>query len=172
MIDNSNNIDKLYFKNIDFFKDLNGIDIESLIKIANNKLYGKDEYIFYQDDEGESFFLIKQGKVAVIIDNREITTLGNGDFFGEMSLLSGKPRTASIKAIEDTEVLIIHKEHFKELIKNNKSIFDNVFKYLSEREKENIQNKQNFNLSLDFNKKQLQNLEKNVFKKLVKFFEI
>ena len=172
MIDDSDNIDKLYFKNIDFFKELNEEVINSLIEIASNKLYGKDEYIFYQDDEGESFFVIKQGKVVVIIDNREIATLGNGDFFGEMSLLSGKPRTASIKALEDTELLIIHKEHFKELIKDNKSIFDNVFKYLSEREKENLKNKQNFNLSLDFNKKQLQNLEKSVFRKLVKFFEI
>lgn len=165
-------IDHLYFKNIDFFSDLNEKDIDSLIKISKRKLYGKDEFIFYQDEEGDSFFLIKEGRVAVIIDSREITTLNSGDFFGEMSLLSGKPRTASIQVMEDTEVLIIYKEYFKDLIKNNKNVFDNVLKYLSEREAENIKNKKKYNTSSEFNDKQLKSIKKNVFKRLVNFFEI
>ena len=57
----------------------------------------KDQYIFYQGDVGENFYIIAKGSVSVIKDEKAVTKLSNGNIFGELALLYGTPRNASIK---------------------------------------------------------------------------
>ena len=89
-----------------------------------------------------------------------------------MSLLTGNPRTASIKTLEDTEVLVIDKESFKTFIQNNKVLLENVLEYLTIREEEQLNFKEKLSLSSQEKSKQIQNIKENTLQKLLRFFEI
>jgi len=79
--------------------------------------YGKDTVIFSQDDQGDSLYILESGRVKVVLygdSGREVilTIFKPGDFFGEMSLLDGEPRSANIIAIEPTRALVLSREDF------------------------------------------------------------
>lgn len=171
LIEAPHEILKSYFQNVEFFSTLKDNDLEELQKISKLKTYGKNEFIFLQNDPGDSFFIIKKGKVCIVLEDRELACLKEGDFFGEMSLLTGNPRNASVKANEDTEVFVIEKEDFKGLIQKNQNLFNNVLEFLTKREEDQIKFKKN----LDDDKHRHENSEdvkKTIFKKLANFFEI
>jgi hypothetical protein len=124
-------------KRIEFFAPLTESDFTALVKNIGWKIYDKDEVIIRKDEEGDSFFIIKEGKVKVLDtkdgQEREIAVLGKSDFFGEMSLLTGKPRFATVIALEECELLIINKDNFANIILNNPSIAENMSRILTER---------------------------------------
>lgn len=163
---------KNYLKRVEFFNKLDEENLNKLLHKTHLKTYGRGEFIFFQDEPGDSFFIIKHGKVSIIIDHREITTLNEGDFFGEMSLLTGKTRSASVQATLDTEVLVLDKENFKGLIQNNSFLLESILEYLTEREKANLL----FRKELDANKentgKQNDEIKNNILKKMIEFFEL
>jgi len=63
-----------------------------------------------------------------------VATLGPGDFFGEMSLLTGEARSASIRVKEDAEFIVIDKESFRSTLVNNPSIAESLSRILAERQ--------------------------------------
>lgn len=162
---------KSYFQNVEFFKTLKNEDLEKLQQITKIKTYGKDEFIFLQNDPGDSFFIIKSGKVCVVLEDKELACLSEGDFFGEMSLLTGNPRNASVKATEDTEVLVIKKDEFKGLIQKNEALFNNVLEFLTKREEEQLKFRRELDISKQKHKSD-EDVKKTIFEKLVGFFEI
>lgn len=105
-------------KGVDLFSSLTNEQLESLARLVILQQYEKDETIILEDDESvQALFLIAEGEVKVYMtgmDKREtiLTLLGKGDFFGEMSMIDGEPRSASVKAVSHSEVLIIRREHF------------------------------------------------------------
>lgn len=79
--------------------------------------YTSGETLVREGDRGSSLFVIRSGSVRIdkALDGGGSTTMarmGPGDFFGEMSLLTGEPRTASILAEDETEVVVVSKEAF------------------------------------------------------------
>jgi len=95
-----------------------------VIKIAHSRRYRKNEIIFCKEDIGNSFFIVKEGKVKIFTSiggdkKKTFAFLNRGDFFGEMSLLGGRVRSASAQATEDTELYVISKRNFVKLIIGN-----------------------------------------------------
>ena len=91
--------------------------------------------IVRQDDEGNDFFIIKSGQVRVFKEGEkgiqiDLNQLGPGDTFGEMALVTDRPRTATIEALEETHLLILTKEQFEQILHNYPGIYANVVKYL------------------------------------------
>jgi NADH dehydrogenase len=103
--------------------------------------YAKDEIIFRKGDVGDFLYIITEGKVEVLdlFDNKEvrIATLGKGEFFGEMALLKQKKRSATIRCLEDTELIAIRKIDFHLLVTN----FGNLKEEFSKTEKERLSKK-------------------------------
>ena len=68
--------------------------------------------VFRKGDSGDDFYMIESGTVAVIDDGHEIRRLGPGDSFGEIALLRAVPRTATVRAMEDTELAVLSGAQF------------------------------------------------------------
>jgi CRP/FNR family cyclic AMP-dependent transcriptional regulator len=94
--------------------------------------------IFHVEDPGNAMFILKDGLVKITIEDqngREIILrmLYPTDFFGEMSLLDGMPRSATVTTQEPTDALVLYREHFLALIERSPKILLNMTAVLSRR---------------------------------------
>lgn len=108
-------------KSVEIFDGLETRDINKVLKVATGKTYKTDQEIFKEGDKGDCFYLIIDGRVRInkqLADGRieEVATLKTGDYFGEMSLLDGEPRSAGVLAIEESKLLEIRNSQFIKLI--------------------------------------------------------
>jgi CRP/FNR family cyclic AMP-dependent transcriptional regulator len=92
----------------------------------------KGAVIFHQGDPGDEMFVVESGHVRLTLgtgsNEKEIMVLGPGDFFGELSLLSGMPRSATAQAIEDCALLVISRDVFAMIIQDD---LDVVFRMMN-----------------------------------------
>ncbi|MBI3965331.1 MAG: Crp/Fnr family transcriptional regulator [Chloroflexi bacterium] len=93
---------------------LDEADIAALEKLARRRRYKRGEVIFHRDDEGTTFYTVLSGWVRIYTssdsgDEVTLALLGTGEFFGELSLLDGEPRSATAQAVEDCETLVLHR---------------------------------------------------------------
>ncbi len=126
-------------RRVSLFSSLDDEDIELLASEAPVMHYSKSESIVRQGEAGDSFFLIRTGKVRVFVEKETgeevpIATLGSGEYFGGMSLLTGEPRNATAIAEVDTELLVIDKEMFNEILVAKPLIAEQLGKRLAERQ--------------------------------------
>ena len=106
---------------VPFFSDLGDRELDLLSQLVVTKVFPPDNLIVLAHDEGDSLYVIVRGQVKVSIiseDGREVilSMLGIGDFFGEMSLLDGKPRSATVISVEETEVVCLRRGDFVRLL--------------------------------------------------------
>lgn len=104
-------------RRVSIFKGLNDEALRAIGSSLRSQRYSKDTTIFNQDDEGDSLYIIVKGRVKVVLygeNGREaiLTIFGPGDFFGEMSLLDGQPRSANIITLENTTTLALSRSDF------------------------------------------------------------
>ncbi|MDZ7332429.1 MAG: cyclic nucleotide-binding domain-containing protein, partial [candidate division KSB1 bacterium] len=90
-------------KRVPLFSKLSEDDLERIRKLCVTQHYDKDQIIFIEEEAGNTLFLIQKGRVKVsrtTDDGREVilSILQHGDFFGELSLIDGKARSASVTA--------------------------------------------------------------------------
>ncbi len=99
------------------FDGLDRSDLEDLVSFLRIDKFSKGDFVLRKGDPGRNLFLVISGKVDVLGDDgMSIATMGKGDVFGEMSLLSGDPVGATIKAVESTVVLEIGGDNFKKVL--------------------------------------------------------
>ncbi|HVR69249.1 MAG TPA: Crp/Fnr family transcriptional regulator [Vicinamibacteria bacterium] len=125
-------------RSVPIFSELTEADFASLAKVANRRRYPKDSVVFFENEQGDFFFMILEGRIKVTIlgdDGREVilTLLAAGDFFGEMALLDNEPRSATAIAVEDSELLSLHRHDFQNVLTDNRSITVGLIKVLTAR---------------------------------------
>jgi CRP-like cAMP-binding protein len=102
--------------------------------------YRKGEVVFRENEPGAEMFIVQVGRVEIFreIDgqHRFSRELEKGDFFGEMSLLEGIPRTATAQVLEDAELIVINGATFDQMIKSNIEIAVRMLRKLSMRLRE------------------------------------
>jgi small-conductance mechanosensitive channel len=112
------------------FSPLSQEEIEKLAHASTSRVFAPGEAIVRRGQEGNSMFVITRGSVKVQIPEnnyqRTINNLRANDFFGEMSLLTGQPRTANVIAEEETEVLQIKKTAIKPLFAANPELMKSI----------------------------------------------
>jgi len=93
--------------------------------------------VFRQGDPGGSMYVIRAGKVRVLKDTqgrqRVVTTLGPGDFFGEIAVVTGRPRTATIEVLEDVELLRVPADKLQEMVSGTGEVAIRLIRHLAER---------------------------------------
>jgi len=102
---------------VDLFAGLNDEARHEIARSLRSRTFGDGESIVRQGEPGESMFIVGSGRAVVVLepDRREVATIETGGYFGEMSLLTGEPRTATVIARGDTVVLEIGADLFRHL---------------------------------------------------------
>ena len=107
---------------VPIFSELPNDTLEKIEKVGTRKFFKKNDVILMEDEVGTALFVIVTGKVKVSRtsnDGREVilTILSESDFFGEMAILDGQTRSATVVAIEDSELFIIQRTDFLNLLR-------------------------------------------------------
>jgi small-conductance mechanosensitive channel len=122
---------------VSIFAPLSDEEIEKLANSCTTRVYAPSEAIVRRGEEGNSMFVLITGSVKVQIPENDyqktINTLGENDFFGEMSLLTGEPRTANVIAVTESEVLRIDKGGLKPIFERNPALVEAVSELVEER---------------------------------------
>jgi CRP-like cAMP-binding protein len=86
-----------------------------------------------EGDRGREFFVLLEGEADVTKGDKSINTMHEGDFFGEIALITKMPRTASVTATTDVRVLVITERDFGTLVKHSDEVGRGVAEALAER---------------------------------------
>ncbi len=128
-------------KRVDLFKPLGDNDINLLAERSSILRYTRGESMVRQGDIADSLYIIRTGSVEVTLrtgknDPVPLATLGPGRFFGEMSLLTGEPRSATVSALEETQVVVVKKEGLQIVLENNPALVEPLTEMLKKRQQE------------------------------------
>lgn len=112
-----------------------------LAEKSQTRLYAPDEVIIREGREGHELFILERGEVRVLIGQAErsqveVARLGPGSFFGEMSFMTGAPRRATVRATEETEVIVLGKDALQPLLEQSPELATRISRKLAEREAE------------------------------------
>ena len=113
-----------------------GMDPDGLASIGRRTVeveFQPGQVIARQGDVGTGLFIVAEGSVQVIRDGRTIATLGAGEFFGELSVLDGMPRTAQVVAAEPTICLGLASWEFEAVVREHPGVALAVMRGLSRR---------------------------------------
>ena len=122
---------------VDIFAPLSSDEITMLAQAAVSHIFAPSETVIRAGDPGSSMFVVHKGRVRVQVSengrSRTVATLNEGDFFGEMALFTGEPRTANVLALEETEVLEIGHSAMKRVFDTNPDLVESLSHIMSER---------------------------------------
>jgi CRP/FNR family transcriptional regulator/CRP/FNR family cyclic AMP-dependent transcriptional regulator len=123
---------------VPFLANLAKEDLAWLARRVRRRSYPRGDIIFQKDDPGESLFLVESGSVAISVpgvDGSEMTLarVGPGDFFGDMSLLDGSPRSASAVAAAESTLLVLERDDFIGLIRQRPEAALSILAVITQR---------------------------------------
>src|SRR5215207_6864990 len=122
---------------VDLFAPLSVEETGMLAQAAVRHIFAPGELVIRAGDPGASMFVVHNGRVRVQVNEngrpRTVATLNEGDFFGEMALFTGEPRTANVLALEETEVLEIGHAAMKRVFDTNPDLVESLSFIMAER---------------------------------------
>lgn len=136
-------MDGKILENIPLFSPLSADQRQELANLLEERLVPAGGVICWIGETGQEFFLIRGGRVTICYpdaDGREVTlaVLGAGDFFGEISLLDGGPRTATARADNDVELLVLGREAFHGFLRQNPQAAVHMMSVLGARQRQTV----------------------------------
>ena len=125
-------------RQVPIFSELADDQLEEINRNFIPQTFKKDNMILIEEEVGSSMFIIISGRVKISRlsdDGREVilSILSEGDFFGEMSILDGQARSATVVAIDDADLLVIRRDDFLKMLKQYPQIAINLLKELAMR---------------------------------------
>ncbi len=124
--------------NCDLLRHLPPEEIENLLPSLRSRHMNPGEILFRAGDEGDALYIIAKGTVEALDNSKQIAELGRGQAFGEMALLSQGPRTATIRAVTECELLQINKKEFEQLLAEDRLLAKAVKRLSHKRAIENL----------------------------------
>ncbi len=116
-----------FLRNVPIFADLEEKELDKIAKLGTRQKYKRGNVVVLEKESGASLFVIVSGKVKVVRTDEEgreviLSLFGPGEFFGEMALLDGMARSASVVALSKAELFMIHRRDFLESLHEFPSI--------------------------------------------------
>ena len=107
--------------------------LSAIVPIMNEVRYGANELIFAKGEPGTSLFIIYEGEVGVYNGSHRLTSFGKGDFFGELALLDGEPRSASVHTESPVLAFRLDQDDFYDVMEDRPEVLRNVLRVLCQR---------------------------------------
>ncbi len=125
-------------RNVPLFRGLAAHDLERIAELMVPKKFKRNNLIIFEDDLGQNLFIIERGRVKVSGISNEggeaiFAILGDGDIFGELSILDGLARSATVTSIEDVELWVLNRNQFLDLLDKYPSIAIELLRELASR---------------------------------------
>jgi CRP-like cAMP-binding protein len=127
-----------FLATIPLFSGLQRDELQKFADLTRERSYPKGSVILFQDDPGDSLFVLRNGRVKVVLigeDGREVIlgVLEPGAHFGELALIDDQPRSAHVIAMEDAQLLILRREDFRRRVEANPTVAWALLTELSRR---------------------------------------
>jgi hypothetical protein len=118
------------------FRDMPVDMLDEISRVVEDRALAAHTVIFKRGDPGDSFWVILSGKVRVFRSDDQgveitLSELGSGQSFGEVALLTGEARSASVETLEETQALVLTKEQFEQVLKSHPEVSLTFIKQLS-----------------------------------------
>jgi len=120
-------------KSVPLFSSCSKKELTAIAAQADELVVREGKTLTKQGDRGREFLVIVDGSAEVRKNGRKVNTLGSGDFLGEIALISGGPRTATVTTTSEADLLVLTDRAFRQITKQMPSIHASVLKALSER---------------------------------------
>lgn len=111
----------MYLFSVELFSGLSDQQLEALLHGSRSRAYAKGSVVVNEGDPSHALYIVKSGSLKAYLndeDGKEIilSTLGSGEYFGELGLMDDAPRSASVAALENSDLLQVPKEAFQQLL--------------------------------------------------------
>jgi CRP/FNR family transcriptional regulator, cyclic AMP receptor protein len=120
-------------KKVPLFAHCSKRELQEVAQLADEIDLREGKEMTRQGSRGREFFVLLEGTANVTKNGRRINTLGTGDFFGEIALVSDTPRTATVTATSPVRALVVTDRSFRRLLEDSPSIQSKVLTALAER---------------------------------------
>lgn len=122
---------------VDLLAPLSSGARQRLAELSRTERYGVGELVVRQGDEGGDWFIVLSGEVSVEVeqgsDSLRVALLGSGEFFGEMSLMTGEPRTATVRVTQECELLAVGRSAFQTALSDEPEVLAQISEVLAQR---------------------------------------
>jgi CRP/FNR family cyclic AMP-dependent transcriptional regulator len=123
---------------VPLFSDLSEAELARFAEVTREREYPRNSVILFEDDPGDALYIVSSGQVKVVLigeDGREVilSVLGDGDFFGEMSLIDDEPRSAHVIAMKDSHLLVLRRDDFQQQLQQHPSVALKLLRVLVQR---------------------------------------
>jgi CRP/FNR family transcriptional regulator len=123
---------------VPLFDRLSGGELEKLEKLARRQRFRANTAVFFQDDPSDSLYVMLTGSAKVFHtseDGRDriMTTLRAGDAFGELAMIEGEPRSATVQTLEETELLVLSRRDFEGFASEHPHVLYKLLQTMCER---------------------------------------
>ena len=120
-------------KKTPIFANTSEKSLESMIKSAVIKTVAPDDKVVQEGQGGVGFYLILEGNADVVKEGKKLAGLTTGDFFGELGVIDGQPRTADVVAVSETKCWILSQWAMKSIIANHPEVALSMLEELVKR---------------------------------------
>jgi small-conductance mechanosensitive channel/CRP-like cAMP-binding protein len=131
----------LALRRVDFLAALPEEELQALLPKIREATFGQGETICREGEPGETFYVVERGRLVVSTCGRDgrdlqVAELGPGDFFGEMSLLTGEPRSATVRARTDARLLVVARDGFERIFRSHPEFAEQISRTVAARQSE------------------------------------
>ncbi|HTL90357.1 MAG TPA: mechanosensitive ion channel domain-containing protein [Leptolyngbya sp.] len=123
-------------RTVSYFQHCSDVELRQVIEKGYRQKLNAGEVIAREKDPGDAFYLILSGAVEVVVEsiNQQVAVRRSGEFIGEMSLLLGIPRSATLRTIEDTILFVVDYDNLQSLLSRHQELADQIASALSQRQ--------------------------------------
>jgi len=165
----------LNLAHVELFETLNEEERRKVVERLRYAAFAKGEVMTRQGAEAHWLYILTKGSAEVLLsldsgETKEVSTLRAGDFFGEMSLLTGEPRSATVKALEDSECYRLDRQAFEDILRARPEITQHLSEVLARRkvELEAVRH----DLDAAAQAKMIQHQQRSIFDSIYKLFKL
>ncbi len=125
-----------FLATVPLFSGLDRTELDRFADLTREKFFPKGSVILFENDPGDSLFVIRSGRVKVVLiaeDGREVIlgVLSVGEHFGELSLIDDRPRSAHVIAMDDSSLIVLRRDDFRRRVESSPIIGWSLLRELS-----------------------------------------